>query len=93
MIEADADPAGEAAGTSVTDLRLTSIQLGDSSPLLGQTLATADVRRRFNTHVVALQRGDTFIDRPASLPLLRGDRLWIVAPDRATVSLLEGTPA
>lgn len=93
VIEADADPAGEAAGTSVTDLRLTSIQLGDSSPLLGQTLATADVRRRFNTHVVALQRGNTFIDRPASLPLLRGDRLWIVAPDRATVSLLEGTPA
>lgn len=93
LVEADADPAGEAAGTSITDLRLTSIQLNPDSPLVGQTLATADVRRRYNTHVVALQRGPSFIDRPASLPLLPGDRLWIVAPDRPTVTLLEGTPA
>jgi len=54
------------------------VVLGDSSPLLGQTLAGADVRKNYKTLVVALQRGDDFIDRPANTPLLPGDRLWLV---------------
>lgn len=91
VIEAEADPSAEQNSPQTSDLRLSSIVLNAGSPLVGKTLASADVRRNYNTHVVALRRDDDFIDRPASIPLLPGDRLWIVAPDTATTSLLEGT--
>lgn len=90
LIEADKDPALQESGITSADLRLTAIDLSDSSPLVGQTLASADVRRKYSTHVVAMRRDGEFIDRPASLPLRQGDRLWIVAPDAATATLLEG---
>lgn len=89
LIEAE-DTAAENAPAAPADLRLTSVALGANSPLIGLTLASADVRRNYNTHVVALQRDSTFIDRPATLPLRPGDRLWIVAPDARTAALLEG---
>ncbi len=38
-----------------------------------------------------MQLGE-FIDRPASMPLREGDRLWIVAPDSVTATLLAGRP-
>lgn len=93
VIEAEADQTASSDGTQPTDLRLTSILLTETSPLVGQTLASANVRRNYNTHVVALRRGEEFIDRPASLPLLPGDRLWIVAPDPTTATFLAGQPA
>ena len=90
VIEADIDPSVEKHAAQSADIRLSSILLTPGSPLVGQTLASADVRRNYNTHVVALRRGDDFIDRPATLPLLPGDRLWLVTPDAATARLLEG---
>ena len=74
----ESEPQLEPSGAPAPDFRLGSVVLGDSSPLLGQTLAGADVRKNYKTLVVALQRGDDFIDRPANTPLLPGDRLWLV---------------
>lgn len=90
LIEAEKDPDTSASAITSADLRLSSIELTDNSPLTGQTLASADVRRRYNTHVVALRRDGEFIDRPAAITLRPGDRLWIVAPDAATAAILEG---
>lgn len=86
----EAEPQTTEHESSNADIRLTSIQLSETSPLVGRTLASANVRRTYNTHVVALRRGDRFIDRPGSLPLRAGDRLWIVAPDTETITLLAG---
>ena len=87
----EAEPTSDAESSrQPSDIRLTAIELTEKSPLIGQTLASADVRRNYNTHVVAMRRGDTFIDRPATLPLCVGDRLWIVAPDAHTAATLEG---
>lgn len=87
----EAEPTSDAESSrQPSDIRLTAIELTENSPLIGQTLASADVRRNYNTHVVAMRRGDTFIDRPATLPLCVGDRLWIVAPDAHTAATLEG---
>lgn len=91
LIEAE-DPAASQPHSSPADLRLTSILLRPTSPLIGLTLASADVRRNYNTHVVALQRDGEFIDRPATLTLRPDDRLWIVAPDTSTATHLEGRP-
>lgn len=90
VLEAEKDPTPEQVAQTASDLRLQPIELGEHSPLVGKTLATADVRRRYNTHVVALRRGDDFIDQPANTRLEPGDYLWVVAPDRATISALEG---
>jgi CPA2 family monovalent cation:H+ antiporter-2 len=90
IMEAETDPATAGNNSAAPNLRLSAITLNEHSPLIGKTLAGADVRRNYNTHVVALRRADEFIEHPASQPLIVGDTLWIVAPDRHTVSLLEG---
>jgi CPA2 family monovalent cation:H+ antiporter-2 len=91
IVEAEVDPATTDTPKAPTNLRLSAITLTADSPLVGQTLAGANVRRTYNTHVVALRRDEEFIEHPASLPLCPGDSLWIVAPDRHTASLLEGS--
>lgn len=88
LIEAEAEQ--NANGIETSDLHLTSILIEEDSPLNGQTLASADVRRNYNTHVVALRRGEEFIDRYATETLRYGDRLWLVTPDAATATLLSG---
>lgn len=90
VTEAETSAASAAATSTAPDLRLTAVTLGPSSPLNGLTLAGADVRRRYNTHVVALQRDGAFIDHPATLPLQPGDRLYVVTPSAATATILEG---
>ncbi|MDE6282934.1 MAG: cation:proton antiporter [Muribaculaceae bacterium] len=90
LVEADEDNTTD-QGIHPGDLHLSTIKLGADSPLLGDSLASADVRRNYNTHVVALKRGDEFIDKPAAITLQEGDRLWIVAPDKHTAARLEGS--
>lgn len=69
------------------EFALRSVVLSDHSPLVGQTLATADVRRRFNTHVVTLQRGEEFVEQPAQATLRPGDRLWLVGDPASAAAL------
>lgn len=76
VMDVDAPPQPDAPG--LDDFRLTSVELTSTSPLIGQTLASADVRRNYSTHVVALERYGEFFDHPATIPLQPSDRLWIV---------------
>lgn len=76
VMDVDAPPQPDAPG--LNDFRLTSVELTPTSPLIGQTLASADVRRNYSTHVVALERYGEFFDHPATIPLEPADRLWIV---------------
>lgn len=90
VVEAENDATASSDTPRATDLRIRTIELTSESPLLGKSLASADVRRNYNTHVVALRRGDNFIDHPAALPLEPGDSLWIVSPDASTAAALAG---
>ncbi len=65
---------------TVPEFRLTPVVLTGTSPLVGHTLATAEVRRRYHTHVVGIERDGDFLDHPAAEPLRPGDRLWTVGP-------------
>lgn len=76
VMDVDAPPQPDAP--ELDDFRLTSVELTSTSPLIGQTLASADVRRNYSTHVVALERYGEFFDHPATIPLQPSDRLWIV---------------
>lgn len=73
----ESEPQLESGGVP-PDFKLTSVVLSEKSPLVGGTLASADVRRKYEIHVVALERGTQFVDHPAQIELTAGDRLWVV---------------
>ncbi|MBD5224870.1 MAG: sodium:proton antiporter [Bacteroidales bacterium] len=81
VVESEQEPEGNVADGA--ELKLTNVVLTADSPLLGQSLSTADVRRNYHIHVVALERDDNFVDRPTNLILEAGDRLWIVGTAQA----------
>jgi CPA2 family monovalent cation:H+ antiporter-2 len=82
----EAEPT-ETNTTELTDFRLTSVVLTASSPLVGKTLAGADVRRNYQALVVTVERNGEFFDHAPQMELLEGDRLWFVGTSR-TASLL-----
>ncbi len=66
--------AGRVAG-----LELEQVLLAPSSPLVGTTLAEADLRRRCGVGVVAVQRGETLFPNPEpNLALNEGDVLVVL---------------
>lgn len=86
VIEAEPEPG--TSSESPQDYRLTSVVLSPTSPLIGKTLATADVRRNYHIHVVALQRGDEYVGQAAHIPLEASDRLWVVGTPSDTKKLI-----
>ncbi len=70
------------------DFKLTSILLSESSPLLNRTPVTANLRNKYGVLVVAVQRGDSYIDSDPHLKFQAGDIVWLVG-DRANLSALQ----
>ena len=63
----------------VPGLELEQVRVAESSPLVGSTLAEADLRRRCGVGVVAVQRGATLFPNPEpNLALDRGDVLVVL---------------
>lgn len=70
------------------DFKLTSILLSDKSPLLNRTPVTANLRNKYGVLVVAVQRGDTYIDSDPHLKFQAGDIVWLVG-DRTSLAPLQ----
>ena len=66
------------AGMSPNDFKLTSIMLSESSPLVGKTPLTSNLRDKYEVLVVAVQRGDQYIDTDPNLKFSPSDILWLV---------------
>ncbi|MFC6719340.1 SLC13 family permease [Natrialbaceae archaeon GCM10025810] len=91
--ETDPLSAGAAANGGETDLEsvpaddrssLVELVLLRGSPLIGQTIESAGIRRRFDVTVVAIRRGDSVVRRRMREIRLRpGDALLVQASDRA----------
>lgn len=63
----------------VAGLELEQVLLSATSPLVGTTLAEADLRRRCGVGVVAVQRGDALLPNPEpNLALREGDVLVVL---------------
>jgi len=60
------------------DYRLRDFTLSDKSPLVGRTPAQAHLRDKHSTMIVAVKRGDEWIDNPGNTILQAGDKLWTV---------------
>ncbi len=63
---------------NIADVRLTSILLSDSSPLVDKTPLTSSLRDTYNALAVAVDRGDEHIDSRPDLVFRPGDIVWLV---------------
>ena len=66
--------------TAPHDFNLFKLQLSDKSPLIGKTPRNSGLRDNYDTLVVAVQRGDTYIDQNPDIAFAAGDILWLVGP-------------
>ena len=60
------------------DFKFTSIMLSETSPLIGKTPITSNLRSAYDMLAVAVQRGDTYIDSDPNLCFEPGDILYLV---------------
>ncbi|MDE6081568.1 MAG: TrkA C-terminal domain-containing protein, partial [Muribaculaceae bacterium] len=72
---------------NIGEFKLRSTEVGPSSPLIGQTITTADIRKNYSAHIVAIQRNGEYINNILDTPFEAGDVLWVVA-DKAALKKL-----
>lgn len=71
--------AFESLPTTTTNVELQNFVLSDESPLLAAPLAELDMRHRFYSMIVKVQRGeDEFLDPEPAMRLQPGDVVWVV---------------
>ncbi|MDE6324875.1 MAG: TrkA C-terminal domain-containing protein [Duncaniella sp.] len=87
-------PVIESAGENDTDapksgdIKLTSVRLGENSPIVGRTVAQADLSHTFSALLVSVQRGDEFLQPDAKTVFMAGDTIWVVG-DKNRLSEIE----
>lgn len=70
----DAEPDNQ-----VADMKLTSIHLSETSPLIGKTSATSQIRDKYKALLVAIQHTDGTYDHPTGSTVFNvDDVLWMV---------------
>ena len=67
---------------AVGKISLCSIELGANSPLIGKTPRQLSLRDRYQATVVAVNRGNEYIDSNPDLTFAEGDILWMVGEKR-----------
>lgn len=85
VIEAD-DAEGKPA-VDATAFKLTNVQLSESSPLLGKTSATANIRNQYAALVVAIQRGEEYLKPNGELEFEPHDVVWLVGDPKVLAGL------
>lgn len=78
VIENNVEPKAGETGTS--DISLVRIELTDKSPLIGKSSRNSGLRDDYDTLLVAVQRGDTYIDQDPDLVFAPADILFLVGP-------------
>lgn len=73
-----------------TEMKLTSILLGENSPLSGKTPQSSSLRDTYDAIVVAVDRGDEHIDSRPDLEFRTGDIVWLVG-DPKKIARLKGS--
>ena len=63
---------------NTSDMKLTSLHLAESSPLIGRTLAQSHIRDKFHSLMVGVNRNDKFLNPTADLKFQTDDIVWLV---------------
>lgn len=77
----------EKTDTQAAEVKLTSILLTDRSPLVNRTPASTSLRDNYEAIVMAVQRGDDFIDSNPNLVFKSGDIVWLVGNEKKLKAL------
>lgn len=85
VVEAQAEPS--AVDSSGVEYHFTNLLLSDDSPLVGKTSITADIRNTYGVLVVALRRGNDYIDVTPNTVFESGDILWMVGQRQKIAAL------
>ncbi len=72
-----------------SDFQLVNFELPASSPLIGKSITTADVRKNYQAHIVAIRRGDEFISDILNTEMQTGDVVWL-AGDKVSIARIKG---
>ncbi len=60
------------------EMKLTSIHLSPTSPLIGKRLAQSHIREKYHSLMVGVTRNETFINPSADLTFQADDTVWLV---------------
>lgn len=74
----EAELPAKTKSVSLDDIKLTSVLLSETSPLVGRTPISSGLRDNYEAIVVAVNRDDEFIDSNPELQFRPGDILWVV---------------
>ena len=78
----------ETETTDVRDIKFTSIQLSETSPLIGKTSATSRIREDYSTLLVAIQHADGSYQQPdGTCQFNVQDILWVVGDPKIIAHL------
>lgn len=75
VVEASED---EASDMTSNDVKLTAIRLKPSSPLIGKTIVSSNFRNVWEALLVAVQRGDDYLQADPSVVFATDDIVWVV---------------
>ena len=70
-----------------TDYKLTSVQLSESSPLIGKTVAQSRLSTDYSTLLVSINRNEEFITPAATTVFEPHDILWVVSTPKIIATL------
>lgn len=85
VVEAEREPINSSVNAS--NFKLTNVQLSDSSPLLGHTSASASLRSKYTSLVVAIQRGEEFLRPNGEVVFQPQDIVWLVGDPKVITQL------
>ncbi|MFW5883528.1 MAG: TrkA C-terminal domain-containing protein, partial [Verrucomicrobiota bacterium] len=84
LLEATADPNDESKPNAGATFNVQKLLVGHGSPLVGETLAGAELRKRHGISVLGIQRGDRKITAPPPEELMEiGDVLLVMGDPKA----------
>lgn len=78
LLQVIEDETEHAPAENSSPMSMTNIQIGEASPLLGQTTASAQLRDVYSVLVVAIQRGEEYLKPTGQIPFEVGDIVWLV---------------
>lgn len=68
----------EIADYNSDDFEIGAVTLTGGSPILGMSIAEADLRRNYMSSILAVEREDEYITDFSDLQFVEGDRIWLV---------------
>ncbi len=68
----------DTSASETPDIGMNHIKIGEDSPLSGKTVASSNFRKAYKSLLVAIQRGDQFLQPEANTSFEFGDTLWVI---------------